>query len=197
MHIMPSSAIMANIVRPVAAADYWFDRGGVVRTFAERVMRALPIRRSRGAGETVADVLRPAHDALAAGHIVILFPEGSRGTAESSEVIQRFKHGVFFLSAEFPDVPVVPVAIAGLGKSMPKGAHIPLPCNVEVCVGDSLCAQQFGDDRVAFVDELQGRVTALRAHVAHAAQFLDDAEEDGADAESTPVIDTGISNKKE
>ena len=53
------------------------------------------------------------------GEILVLFPEGSRGEPER---LTEFKRGVALLVKDNPEVPVTPVFMHGLGKSLPK-AH--------------------------------------------------------------------------
>src|SRR3989344_5693364 len=62
-------------IRPVAAADY-FLRNRILKWFTVDVMRIIPVER-RGKGG--ADPLAPCHEALARGHVLIIYPEGSRG----------------------------------------------------------------------------------------------------------------------
>ncbi len=82
----------------------------------------IPITR----GRTDVGALRMAADALAAGQVVIVYPEGKRGDGE----LRRIKGGVAWL-ALVSGAPVVPVAIFGTrepgGASEsrpPKGARI-------------------------------------------------------------------------
>ena len=64
------------------------------------------------------------YDALDKNHIVILFPEGSHGEPEK---VARLKSGIYYLLKERPDVPVYPVFMHGLGKSLPKGERTFVP----------------------------------------------------------------------
>ena len=68
-----------SIVRPVAAVDY-FLRNKWRAWFSTQITGIIPLQRAV-AGERT-DPLAGISDALAAGNILILFPEGSRGQPE-------------------------------------------------------------------------------------------------------------------
>ena len=150
--IYPSKAL--DRVRPAAAADY-FLKGRLMSWFSRNILAIVPVARDRaGSGE---DVLAPAREALAAGDIVLIFPEGTRGDGEE---LTRLKSGVARLAAAFPDAPVTPIWLQGAGRVLPKGAHMPVPMNCTVLVGDPI---RWGGDRVAFMEEMRVRLEALKA----------------------------------
>ncbi|THD53590.1 lysophospholipid acyltransferase family protein [Phenylobacterium sp.] len=150
--IYPSKAL--DRVRPAAAADY-FLKGRLMSWFSRNILAIVPVARDRaGAGE---DVLAPAREALAAGDIVLIFPEGTRGDGEE---LTRLKSGVARLAAAFPDAPVTPIWLQGAGRVLPKGAHMPVPMNCTVLVGDAI---HWGGDRAAFMEEMRQRLEALKA----------------------------------
>ncbi len=141
-----------HLVRPVAAADY-FLKDPVVSWFSRNIIGIVPIARDRaGAGE---DVLAPAREALERGAIIIIFPEGTRG---SGEALTRLKTGVAKLAASFPAAPVTPVWLQGAGRVLPKGDRLPVPLNCTVLVGEAMA---WSGDRMAFMDELRDRLQAL------------------------------------
>ncbi len=87
--------------RPVvaAAADYWF--GGGCRAWSCRVLcAAFPVRRAGGGGADLAAAAR----LLAAGHDVIVYPEGTRSRDGR---IGEFHRGAARLAA-LAGVPLVP-----------------------------------------------------------------------------------------
>ena len=150
--IYPSKAL--DRVRPAAAADY-FLKGRLMSWFSRNILAIVPVARDRvGSGE---DVLAPAREALAAGDIVLIFPEGTRGDGED---LTHLKSGVARLAAVFPDAPVTPVWLQGAGRVLPKGAHVPVPLNCTVLVGDAIF---WGGDRMAFMEDLRVRLEALKA----------------------------------
>lgn len=181
-------------VRPVAAADY-FLRNRWMSWFSLRVLGILPVARrapggapsdpraaeARSPDPRTADPLGAAREALDAGDVVILFPEGTRGEAERPA---ELKSGVAHLARQCPGVPVVPVFLHGLGKALPKGAVLPVPFFCDVFVGEPMLggegpwaigtstpeelrpgaeipADRF--DRHAYLAELGRRIEALRA----------------------------------
>ncbi len=150
--IYPSEAL--DRVRPAAAADY-FLKGRLMSWFSRDILAIVPVSRDRaGTGE---DVLTPAREALAAGDILLIFPEGTRGDGEE---LTRLKSGVARLAADFPDAPVTPIWLQGAGRVLPKGAHVPVPLNCTVLVGDPI---RWGGDRVSFMEELRVRLEGLKA----------------------------------
>jgi 1-acyl-sn-glycerol-3-phosphate acyltransferase len=141
-------------VRPAAAADY-FLKDPLIGWFSQKIIGIVPVARDKVArGE---DVLAPAREALANGDIVIIFPEGTRGDGED---MAKLKSGVARLAAAFPEAPVTPVWLQGAGRVLPKGAHVPVPMNCTVLVGEAF---RWSGDRGAFMDELRDRLEALHA----------------------------------
>lgn len=152
--IFPSKALRR--VRPAAAADY-FLRDPVMGWFSRRVIGIVPVARAKA--RTGEDVLAPAREALAAGDIVVVFPEGTRGGGESDEMGQ-LKGGVARLAEAFPDAPVIPVWIQGAGRVLPKGEVVPVPLNCAVLVGEAL---RWEGSRPAFMEKLREALLALKA----------------------------------
>ena len=149
------SRLLARL-RPLAAADH-FLRDPVTSWFARTIVGIIPLQRDPRAVTAGTDVLAEARAALAEGAILIVFPEGSRGTPEEMGV---FKAGVARLAEACPDAPVVPVYIQGAGRALPRDSKLFVPFNVSVFVGDPL---HFASPRKAFVDQLRQAVEALKA----------------------------------
>lgn len=139
-------------VRPVAAADY-FLTNPVMSWFSRRLVGITPVSRKAKPGE---DVLAPARTALAEGAILLLFPEGTRG---SGDELAPLKAGVARLVEAFPAAPVIPVWIQGAGRVLPKGTLVPVPMNCCVLVGEPL---HWTGDRAGFMAELKARLEALK-----------------------------------
>lgn len=151
--LFPSRAMLR--VRPAAASDY-FLKDPVIGWFSRNLIGIVPVARDRvGTGE---DILAPAREALAAGDIIVVFPEGTRGDA--SDEMARLKSGVARLAEAFPEAPVTPIWIQGAGRVLPKGGHIPVPMNCAVLVGEPL---RWEGRRTAFMDGLRESLLALKA----------------------------------
>ncbi len=152
LSIFPSRAVLR--VRPAAAADY-FLRDPVIGWFSRNLIGIVPVARGKaGSGE---DVLAPAREALAAGDIIVVFPEGTRGDASDS--MAALKSGVARLAEAFPDAPVTPVWIQGAGRVLPKGEVIPVPMNCAVLIGEPVHWQ---GQRGAFMEELRAALLKLK-----------------------------------
>jgi 1-acyl-sn-glycerol-3-phosphate acyltransferase len=144
-------------VRPVAAADY-FLANRLLAWFSLRVIGIIPVTRNTGRDAT--DPFGECHAALERGEILLLFPEGSRGEPEQ---MAHLKSGIARLAAKFPQVPVVPVFMHGLGKSMPRGTWLPVPFFCDVFVGTPFL---WNGDRRAFMHDLEQRLLDLRQELA-------------------------------
>ncbi len=148
-------------VRPVAAADY-FLKNRALAWFSLNILNILPLERSQvgrnqaGRGE---DPLGESAAALDRGEILIVFPEGSRGSAE---VMGKFKGGVARLKERYPHVPVVPIHLQGAGKALPRGEIILVPVVVDVVVGMPVA---WTGQRATFTQAMEDDVRALGAHL--------------------------------
>lgn len=141
-------------VRPVAAADY-FLRNRALAWFSQEIIGIIPI--DRGGLKRGIDPLAEASAALGAGAILVLFPEGTRGEPER---LAELKSGVAHLAKRHREVPVVPVFFHGLGKTLPKGAFLPVPFFCDVFVGEPLYGEE---DHKAFMAALGERMRTLAA----------------------------------
>jgi 1-acyl-sn-glycerol-3-phosphate acyltransferase len=149
---------MLGRIRPAAAADY-FLRNRFLAWFSLNIIGIVPIRRRRdGSGE---DPLAGCAGALERGHILLLFPEGSRGEPEKPA---PFKTGVARLAERFPTVPVVPVFMQGLGKALPRGEWLLVPVICDAAVGEPLYGGESAS-RGEFMAALEGRMQDLAKDV--------------------------------
>ena len=141
-------------VRPIAAADY-FLRNKVLAWFSLNIIHIIPLDRK---GNTdVENLFNGVYEALDNNHIVILFPEGSRGEPEK---IARLKSGIYHLLKERPSVPVYPVFMHGLGKSLPKGEAMFVPFFCDVFVGEEM---YWTEDRKEFMEMVEMNMKSLAA----------------------------------
>ena len=145
-------------VQPAAAADYFF-RTWWLRWFARYVIGIIPVARGSRQVADAPDPLAECYEALAAGKVLVIFPEGTRGEPEQ---MGELKSGIWFLAQRFPAVPVVPVYLYGLGKAMPKGTFIPTPFFVQVAVGSALPPDL---DKASFMDNLRGQFEKLKQQI--------------------------------
>ncbi|MGC1273706.1 MAG: lysophospholipid acyltransferase family protein, partial [Planctomycetaceae bacterium] len=141
-------------LRPVAAEDYFF-RNRPLKWFSLNIMGIIPLdRKLRSSGR---HPFAPIDEALERGDVVVLFPEGSRGEPER---LTNFKSGIAHLAERHPAVPISPVYLHGLGKSLPRGEALLVPFFCDVFAGELLT---WTGDRRSFMERLTGRMTELAA----------------------------------
>ena len=138
-------------VRPVAAMDY-FMSNPLLAWFALNVVGILPIARKK---ETTDDPLAVCGEALGRGEILIFFPEGTRGEPEK---LASFKKGISYLAERYPEVPVYPIFLHGLGKALPKGESILVPFFCDVFIGEPL---KWKGEREGYMADLDARMHEL------------------------------------
>ncbi|KAB8312156.1 1-acyl-sn-glycerol-3-phosphate acyltransferase [Erwinia endophytica] len=140
-------------VQPVAAADY-FLKNRLIGWFALKVIGIIPVYR----GAHQANPLQACVEALTNKKIVIIFPEGTRGEAGKFSTI---KSGIWYLSQQCPDVPIIPVYMHGLDRSMGKGHKFPVPFFIDIYIDDPI---SFDSDKVLFKRTLLNRFVLLQQH---------------------------------
>ena len=145
----PTASIDA--VRPLAAADYWFANRAAA-WISRHIIGAIAVDRN---GDS-ADPLRAADAALAAGQILIVFPEGTRGEPGR---LGRFHSGVARLAEAHPEAAVVPVWLDGCDRVLPPHRRFPHRTRCSVTVGSAVTVSG-GDPRFA-ATELRQRLVAL------------------------------------
>lgn len=138
-------------IHPVAAADY-FLRNRLFAWFALNIIGIIPIARKVQAH---ADPFEAAYTALSQGNILILFPEGTRGQPEQ---MNHFKNGIARLAKNCADVPIIPIFLHGLGKSLPKGEALLVPFFCDVFIGEAL---QWGGDKKHYMQQLDAAMHQL------------------------------------
>jgi 1-acyl-sn-glycerol-3-phosphate acyltransferase len=140
-------------IQPVAAADY-FERNRFVAWLSRTFINILPITRRHITAEN--NPLRRMQAALALGHSIIIFPEGTRG---SGEEIGHFHTGIAHLLAKTPDIDVVPAYLANMGRSLPKGEFIPVPFFCEIRLG---APRRISGNRQEMIEALEAAVHELK-----------------------------------
>lgn len=119
-------------VRPVAAADYFLSNK-LLAWFSLQVIGIIPLDRQGGTNRDT--LFSECLKALDNGDILVVFPEGSRGEPEQ---LSSLKKGIYYLSKEYGDVPITPIVMHGLGRSLPRGEGLFVPFNCDIVIGDSL-----------------------------------------------------------
>ena len=152
-----------------AAADYWF-RGGFRPAICRALCAAFPVRRSGGGSADLAAATR----LLAAGHDVIVFPEGTRSRDGQ---IGDFRRGAARLAAA-AGAPLVPAGISGTRALLPPAAPAggrPGRAAGPGCAGGPGCASGPGRPRRAVVTVRFGAPVFVGPVFADLAGALDDA----------------------
>lgn len=157
MSLLPRTALSRT--HPVAAADYFLANRWLA-AFTVGVLGILAIDRQRGQPRldeaASVDILAECEAALRRGEILIVFPEGTRGQPEA---LSPMKSGVARLLARVPETRLVPVFLYGLGKTLPRGAWLPVPFSCDVSVGETVA---WAGDRIDFMERLHAAMAALR-----------------------------------
>ena len=134
-------------LRFLAKQELWANR------IAGRVLDGLggiPVRRGRGD----LDALAAASDALRAGDVVAIFPQGTvLGSAE------RAWHRGAARLALATGAPIVPVRIVGADRALRPGTRIPRRARVRVVVGEPIRVEP-APTTIAAAKELTARVRA-------------------------------------
>lgn len=140
-------------VRPVAAYDY-FCANPIFSWLSKNFLGIIPIKRKRTFAEE--DLLQPCYDAIEQQQILILYPEGTRGKPEQ---MAEFKSGIARLAQKYPQVPVYPIYMHGLGKTLPKGSFVPVPFFCDVFIGEAI---KWNGEKQLFVDSLRKSIEHLQ-----------------------------------
>ena len=108
--------------------------------------------------------LRHARSVLAAGGLLGIFPEGTRGAGSLDDV----QHGIAYLALHTPGCPIVPVACLGTEAAWPRGSALPRwRTGVDVVFGPPFTVEVTGDPRTrrAVAEAAEQIRLALAAHV--------------------------------
>jgi len=112
---------------PVAARDY-FESPPWLFKLVEFLLHPIWVDR----GQEGIAVIKKVQRRLDEGRSIIIFPEGTRGTAGK---MQAFQGGVGLIASQNPDVPLVPVYLEGPERALPKEAPFPLPLWNHITIG--------------------------------------------------------------
>lgn len=134
-------------IHPVAAADY-FLKNKFFAWFFKEIIGIIPISRTKDKQHI--DPLLPCYQALDDNKILILFPEGTRGEPEQ---MTSFKKGIAHLAKRYPQIPIIPIFIHGLGKALPKGEYVLVPFFCDIFVGNPILGQTDKDTFMRILNE--------------------------------------------
>lgn len=140
-------------IRPVAASDY-FLKNKFVAWLSTTLLNILPIPRAGFSKSN--NPISMMSEALERGESLILFPEGSRGEPEKMD---SFKTGIAHLIKKHPQVPVLPMFLKGMGKSLPRGEALLIPFFCDVVIGK---LSYFAGSKEEIVKALEDSVNELR-----------------------------------
>lgn len=146
---------LRRTTHPLAARDYW-GKTALRRFIARRGLGAVLIDRG-GSVQAGSDPLAEARGVIAAGHSLILFPEGTRGMGP---LPGAFRSGLYHLARACPEAELVPVHLTNLARAYPKGAILPAPitCGASFGAPIYLAAEE---SRAAFLARARDAVCAL------------------------------------
>lgn len=96
-------------------------------------MGAIPVSR----GSIDREALKRCIDVLNTGQPLVLFPEGER---KDGPEVQPLMDGAAFLASK-SNVPIVPMAIAGTDRAMPRSAKFVYPRKVHLLIGEPLMVE--------------------------------------------------------
>jgi len=111
--------------------------------------------------------IRKAIELVSAGHLVLIFPEGTRSP---DGTIQEGELGPAMVAAR-GGVPIIPCAVSGPLRVLPPGAKWPRRSRVRIAFGEPVWVEAVGDappsrDALqAATDQLMDRLRALHAEL--------------------------------
>jgi 1-acyl-sn-glycerol-3-phosphate acyltransferase len=143
---------MVQQLRPVANEQYFLQQNRFLAWFARHVLRVIPVSSE---ASNCRDFFKSCANALAKKQILILYPEGTRGTPEN---MSEFKMGIAHLAKQYPAVPIVPIFLHGLGKALPKGDFLIVPLLCWICIGE---AMYWNGQKQVFLQQLVERMQTL------------------------------------
>jgi 1-acyl-sn-glycerol-3-phosphate acyltransferase len=95
------------------------------------------------------------------GEPLVLYPEGER---KSGPIVQPLFDGAVYVATK-AGVPIVPVAIAGTERVMPRGARFVRPAKVHVVIGPALAPPRAPEGGRVSRQAMSDTTEALRAEL--------------------------------
>ncbi|MBR6231836.1 MAG: 1-acyl-sn-glycerol-3-phosphate acyltransferase [Alphaproteobacteria bacterium] len=149
------SSTKIGCIHPMAAADY-FCNTPFKKFFFKKLIGIIPLKRNPFL-QMHQDIFAEAKKALKQKEILIIFPEGTRGT---NNHLQDFKTGIAHLTQDLSKVPVIPIFIHGTDKSLPKNEGLFVPFITDIYIGKALFHKK--EDNKKWTFALQEQVRQLQ-----------------------------------
>lgn len=149
------SSAKIGCIHPMAAADY-FCNTPFKKFFFKKLIGIIPLKRNPFL-QMHQDIFAEAKKALKQKEILIIFPEGTRGT---NNHLQDFKTGIAHLTQDLSKVPVIPIFIHGTDKSLPKNEGLFVPFITDIYIGKALFHKK--EDNKKWTFALQEQVRQLQ-----------------------------------
>lgn len=119
-------------IRPVAAADY-FERNKFISFFSKTFFNILPIPMKDITKQN--NPIEIMEQAIKEKQTLIVFPEGTRSPDGH---ISDFRSGIAHFIKDYPEIPIIPIYLSNLWKSLPKGEWLPIPFFCDVLIGEQI-----------------------------------------------------------
>ena len=132
MSLFPISTILK--IHPLAAEDYFCDTKFKSFLF-KTLIDIIPIER-KFKRVTKEILFKDVNEALKNNHIIIIYPEGTRG---EDNTLLEFKTGIAHIASMNPNVPIIPIYINGPDKILPKIDAILVPFISDIYISDPIC----------------------------------------------------------
>jgi long-chain acyl-CoA synthetase len=142
-----------DLLVALGAKDYFFE-DPVRKAYFENFTNVVPMERYGSVRES----LRLAGDVLADGHVLLIYPEGTRS---ESGVMDEFKPSLGYLALTYR-CGILPMYLAGTHEAMPKGSFWPKQREVSAHIGPFVPYE-----RLRALAEGKSRSTSYRAIASH------------------------------
>ncbi len=144
-----------NSIHPIAVADY-FLKNNFIKWFSLNIIEIIPVKRTNSK-ETLKEFFKKINNYLNNQKILILYPEGTRGTPEE---MGELKNGIAYIAKNNPKVPIIPFYMFGLGKALPKDEAILVPFICDIYIGNAI---YWNYDKEIFMDSLRQSFKNLKS----------------------------------
>ncbi|MBR2068246.1 MAG: 1-acyl-sn-glycerol-3-phosphate acyltransferase [Candidatus Gastranaerophilales bacterium] len=141
-------------VSPIAAKDY-FLKNKLLSFISLKILNIIPL--SRHVTKTSQEEFNAMLDwRLKNNSICILYPEGTRGEPEK---IAKFKTGIAHIAKTYPNIPIVPIYMEGLGMALPRGEALFIPAICSIVVEEAI---KYSDSKDEFMQKIKDIYDKMR-----------------------------------